>query len=72
MKVDEEDSRDEKVSWRDGQTAYKRQLAYARLGIKPEEVTCVLFLRADLRRIARQMSGASRYCPPSPMLFTPV
>jgi len=50
----------------DGQTAYKRQLAYARLGIKPEEVQCIPYLRADLRRIARNMRSAGEYFPPYP------
>jgi hypothetical protein len=36
-----------------GQTAYKRQLAYACLGIDPKDVECAPFFRADLRRIAR-------------------
>ena len=36
-----------------GQTAYKRGLAYKRLGINPRDVQHIPFLRAELRRIAR-------------------
>ena len=36
-----------------GQTAYKRRLAYERLGIDPKDVEPSAFFRADLRRIAR-------------------
>jgi hypothetical protein len=39
-----------------GQTAYKRQLAYQCLGIRPEDVPCSPFIRADLRRIARLLN----------------
>src|SRR5713101_7034363 len=50
--------------WTDeGQTGYKRQLAYRRLGISPEDVTCVPFLRADLRRIARHIRSADKCSP---------
>jgi hypothetical protein len=30
-----------------GQTAYKRQLAYERLGVNPKDVECAPFLRTD-------------------------
>ena len=36
-----------------GQTAYKRPLAYERLGIDPNAVQTAPFLRTNLRRIAR-------------------
>jgi hypothetical protein len=39
-----------------GQTAYKRKLAFERLGIDPKDVECVPFFRADLRRIARHVN----------------
>jgi len=39
-----------------GQTAYKRQLAYAHLGINPSDVRPVAFFRENLRRIARQIN----------------
>ena len=42
-----------------GQTAYKRELAYRRLGINPKDVPCVPFLAVQLRRIARTVRGAS-------------
>jgi hypothetical protein len=35
-----------------GQTAYKRQLAYEHLGIDPKDVKCAPFFRKQLRRIA--------------------
>jgi len=41
----------------DGQTAYKRQLAYRHLGITPKDVQCIPFLAIQLRRIAR-VAGA--------------
>jgi hypothetical protein len=39
-----------------GQTAYKRQLAYQRLGIREQDVECFPFFRANLRRIGRQLN----------------
>jgi hypothetical protein len=36
-----------------GQTAYKRRLAYERLGLDPNMVQTAPFLRTNLRRIAR-------------------
>lgn len=39
------------------QTGYKRQLAYAHLGINPKDVKCMPFLHANLRRIARTVRG---------------
>jgi len=39
-----------------GQTAYKRQLAYAHLGINPSDLRPVAFFRENLRRIARQIN----------------
>jgi hypothetical protein len=39
-----------------GQTAYKRELAYRRLGISPQQVQRIPFLRADLVRIARLLN----------------
>jgi hypothetical protein len=49
----------------EGQTAYKRQLAYARLGIDPTDVQCIPFLRTELRRIARLIRGAAGDSPPA-------
>jgi hypothetical protein len=44
-----------------GQTAYKRRLAYARLGIDPKDVEPVPFFSANLRRIARSVNqGCNR------------
>ena len=40
-----------------GQTAYKRNLAYRRLGINPKDVQCTPFLATELRRIARTVCG---------------
>ena len=42
-----------------GQTAYKRELAYRRLGINPRDVKRVPFLANQLRRIARTVRGTS-------------
>ena len=39
-----------------GQTAYKRSLAYRRLGVDPKDVELAPFFRAQLRRIARCMA----------------
>jgi len=41
-----------------GQTDYKRELAYARLGINRKDVRCIPFLAAEFRRIARSVRGA--------------
>jgi hypothetical protein len=49
----------------EAQTAYKRQLAYAHLGIDPTDVQCIPFLRTELRRIARLIRGAAGDSPPS-------
>lgn len=49
----------------EGQTAYKRGLAYARLGVDPKDVQCIPFLRTELRRIARLTRGAAGDSPPS-------
>jgi hypothetical protein len=38
------------------QTAYKRALAYAHLGIHPQDVECAPFFRANLKRIARLLN----------------
>src|SRR5271170_3111975 len=38
-----------------GQTAYKRDLAYRRLGINPKEVLYIPFLAIQFRRIARKI-----------------
>jgi len=43
-----------------GQTAYKRNLAYRRLGINPKDVQCIPFFASQLRRIARTGRGAGR------------
>lgn len=43
----------------DGQTAYKRDLAYRYLRVSPEEVQRVPFFAADLRRIARRVNHKS-------------
>jgi hypothetical protein len=40
----------------DGETAYKRELAYERLGINPTDVQCVPFFATQLRRIARRVN----------------
>ena len=47
-----------KVSAGTGQTAYKRELAYQRLGIDPKDVQYVPFLATQLRRIGRTVCGA--------------
>jgi hypothetical protein len=39
-----------------GQTAYKRRLAYERLGIDPASVPCIPFFRASLTRICRLLN----------------
>lgn len=52
-----------------GQTAYKRRLAYAHLGIDPKDVDHVPFFAADLRRIARVARGVDRCDPPSPAVL---
>jgi hypothetical protein len=41
-----------------GQTAYKRELAFRRLGINPNDVQYVPFLATQLRRIGRVICGA--------------
>jgi hypothetical protein len=43
-----------------GQTAYKRRLAYAYLGIDPKDVNCFPFLRTEFRRIARHIRSLER------------
>ena len=48
-----------------GQTDYKRELAYRRLGMNPKEVQCVPFLAAQLRRIARIVRGVDKDSPPT-------
>jgi len=48
-----------------GQTAYKRELAYRRLGINPKDVQCVPFLATQLRRIARTVRGVDTDDPAS-------
>lgn len=48
-----------------GQTDYKRELAYQRLGINPKDVQCIPFFEADLRRIARAVRGADKHGPPA-------
>jgi hypothetical protein len=50
----------------DGQTTYKRQLAYAALGIDPRDVQHLPFLRNEFRRIARIIRGVDKHDPPSP------
>jgi hypothetical protein len=42
-----------------GQTAYKRDLAYRRLGINPKEVLYYPFLAIQFRRIARKIRAGS-------------
>lgn len=42
-----------------GQTAYKRDLAYRRLGINPKEVLYIPFLATQFRRIARRIRAGS-------------
>jgi hypothetical protein len=39
-----------------GETAYKRELAYERLGIDSKDVQCVPFFATQLRRIARRVN----------------
>jgi hypothetical protein len=51
-----------------GQTAYKRRLAYQRLGVDPKDVERMPFFRTDLARIARCLNlgrakGAPRVAP---------
>jgi hypothetical protein len=41
----------------EGQTDYKRQLAYRYLGINPVDVQCVPWFAVELRRIARLVRG---------------
>jgi hypothetical protein len=48
-----------------GQTAHKRKLAYAHLGIDPKDVRHVPFLRGELRRIARVIRGVDKGSSPS-------
>jgi hypothetical protein len=43
----------------EGQTAYKRQLAYDQLGIDPKDVQIVPMLSVQFRRIARAAGGAN-------------
>jgi hypothetical protein len=50
---------------KDGQSAYKRSLAYERLGINPRDVERMPFLRTELRRIARHLRSAQKDCPDS-------
>jgi hypothetical protein len=47
------------------QMAYKRKLAYERLGINPKDVQHVPFLRGELRRIARVIRGVDTGDSPS-------
>jgi hypothetical protein len=49
-----------------GQTAYKRKLAYRRLGINPKDVQCIPFLAAQLRRIARTARCVDTHNPDAP------
>jgi hypothetical protein len=49
-----------------GQTAYKRKLAYRRLGINPKDVQCIPFLATQLRRIARTARCADTDNPDAP------
>jgi hypothetical protein len=44
-----------------GQTDYKRELAYQRLGINPKDVQCIPFFATQLRRIARTVRGADKH-----------
>lgn len=55
---DNQNSSRSKVPTATGQTAYRRRLAYRRLGISPSDVKCVPFLATQLRRIARTVCGA--------------
>src|SRR5260370_41538764 len=48
-----------------GQTDYKRELAYQRLGINPKDVQCIPFFATDLRRIARIVRGVDKDSPPT-------
>jgi hypothetical protein len=61
----------EQPSNRSGQTAYKRALAYQCLGIKPEDVRCMPFFRASLRRIARLLNRPRRNSEPRRAAITP-
>jgi hypothetical protein len=49
-----------------GQTAYKRKLAYRRLGINPKDVQCIPFLATQLRRIARTLRCVDTDNPDAP------
>src|SRR5262252_9195117 len=47
-----------------GQTGHKRRLAYARLGINPQDVERVPFLWPNLRGIARRLNrGRAEHAP---------
>jgi hypothetical protein len=48
-----------------GQTDYKRELAYERLGINPKDVQCLPFFATQLRRIARTVRGADKHSQPT-------
>jgi hypothetical protein len=48
------------IAQKTGQTAYKRKLAYRRLGINPKDVQCIPFFASQLRRIARTGRRAGR------------
>jgi hypothetical protein len=51
----------------DGQTNYKRQLAYERLGISPSDVQIIPFFADQLKRIARRVNwGAQQASSQSP------
>jgi len=45
----------------EGQTGYKRSLAYELLGINPKDIERVPYFGAQLRRIARTVRGADKY-----------
>ncbi len=62
--MNEERTSRPKVSKADGQSAYKRQLAYAHLGINPKDVECIPFFAFKLKRIARVLHGVDKCDPP--------
>ena len=49
----------------EGETVYKRQLAFERLGVNPKDVQRIPFFAIQLRRIARRVNhGTGRSDPP--------
>ncbi len=55
----------------EGQTEYKRHLAYAHLGINPKDVERIPFFASQLKRITRVLRGVDKSDPP-PMPVRPL